>query len=207
MWKWLDKAKRFFESLANRIMGKGEQLDIVQESIDLSGVATDAFAEYLAQGGWAANDFRDRFREELKRLYIDQYLIGIGGRSQMTPEDWGSVGGMLADQYRYLEGFIAEIAGGNLSEAQILSRARMYLNSVREAFERAHARNAEKGGMSEEKWIIDPAAENCPDCLVNAAQGWQPVGTFSFPGDGSTQCLTNCHCHKVYRNPDTGAML
>lgn len=204
MWKWLAKAKRFFESVANRILGKGEQLDIVQESIDLSGVASDLFAGYTSQGALSAGDFRSLFREELKREYIRQYLIGIGGRGQMKPEDWGSVGGMLADQYRYMEGFLDEIMAGNLSEAQIIARARMYINSTREAFERAHGRNAEKLGMSEEKWIIDPAAENCPDCLQNASQGWQPIGTFPKPGSGATQCLTNCHCHLIYQNPDTG---
>ena len=42
-------------------------------------------------------------------------------------------------------------------------------------------------------------AEHCPDCISFAAEGWQPIGHFPTPCDGSTQCLVNCQCHKEYR--------
>ncbi len=91
-----------------------------------------------------------------------------------------------------------------LPEEQIRARVGMYVNSAREGYERAHERNAKALGMTEEKWELGEA-EHCDDCVAYAAQGWQPIGTFPNPGDGSTQCLTNCKCHVIYQNPETGA--
>jgi len=52
--------------------------------------------------------------------------------------------------------------------------------------------------MNEEAWELG-TAEHCGDCVAFASEGWQPLGTFPFPGDGSTQCMTNCQCSKIYR--------
>jgi len=103
-------------------------------------------------------------RQQIKDEYIRQYVIARGGVENMAQADWGSIGGMLADQYRYLDRFAADIASGNLSAAQIEKRAAMYIRSAREAFWRGTAR----------------------------AQGWPPLP--AYPGDGSTRCLTNCQC-------------
>ena len=55
-------------------------------------------------------------RSEIKQAYIDQYLAGKGGIERMTQADWGSIGGMTAEQYRHLDKFADEVAGGKLSE-------------------------------------------------------------------------------------------
>jgi len=143
-------------------------------------------------------------REAIKDEYTQQYLLGRGGLSQMTQADWGSIGGMVADQYRYLGGFAREVAVGNLSEAQVAARSRMYINSGREAFERARGRTEDEA--DEVAWTLNPA-EHCPDCLDLAALGWQPrepwpftvAGGMAIPGSGATQCLTNCRCFLDYR--------
>lgn len=205
-WGWDPVAHRYRDIETGRFLSRARALELVQQSIDASGIASDQLASYAASGALSAADYGSFFREEIKREYLRQYLLGIGGREQMTAADWGSIGGMLREQYGWLQGFLDEIASGNLTEAQIMARARMYLNSAREAYERAHAKTAVAGGMTEELWALGEA-EHCPDCLAYAAEGWQPVGTFPEPGDGSTQCLTNCQCHKAYRNPETGASL
>jgi hypothetical protein len=204
-WGWDRNAKRYRDTDSGRFMPRADVLNLVQRSVDASGVAADQLASFVAGGNLSPADFAALFREEIKREYIRQYLLGIGGRQQMTAADWGSIGGMLREQYGHLPGFVDAIASGELSEAQIMARARMYINSAREAYERAHARNAEALGMTEESWNLG-AAEHCPDCLAFAAMGWQPIGTFPEPGAGATVCLTNCQCTKSYRNPDTGAM-
>lgn len=122
----------------------------------------------------------------------------------MTPADWGSTGGIIADQYRYLGGFAREVAAGTLTEAQVAARSRMYINSGREAFERAKGRTEEEA--DEAAWTLTPA-EHCPDCLDLAALGWQPRepwpfavrGATAIPGSGATQCKTNCKCVIDYR--------
>lgn len=198
-WYW-DAAVGRYRDERGHFMARARVLEHVQNSLEVTGAVGDVLAGYAGQGALNAGDFGALFREEIKREYIRQYLLGIGGRGQMTAADWGSIGGMLREQYRFLDGFLAEIAAGDLTEAQVMARARMYINSAREAYERAHGKVAGKLGATEELWVLG-VAEHCDDCLALAAEGWQPVGTFPIPGDGSTQCLTNCQCHKEYRDP------
>jgi len=48
-------------------------------------------------------------------------------------------------------------------------------------------------------WVLG-AAEHCPDCLDLAGRGWMPIEELEqVPGDGNTQCLTNCQCSLDYR--------
>lgn len=52
-------------------------------------------------------------------------------------------------------------------------------------------------------WILDPSADHCEDCLALSAggpytdpdddvEGGEPLQT--YPGDGDTDCLSNCRC-------------
>jgi hypothetical protein len=99
--------------------------------------------------------------------------------------------------------FIKEIEACNLTEAQIRARENMNDNSAREG---TSGRRAQRQGvgMTEKKWELG-AAEHCDDCVAYAAMGWQPFGTFPTPGAGDTRCMTNCKCHIIYQNPETGA--
>ena len=204
-WAWDPVAKRYRDLDTGRFMLLSEVMDWAEASLDASAVATDQLAQFVIDKVLSPTDFGLLMRQELKEEYIRQYLLGIGGREQMTPADWGSIGGMLREQYRYLDAFVAEIAAGELAPGSILLRVRMYANSAREAYERAHLKNANALGMLEELWVLGDA-EHCDDCITYSEMGWEPIGSFPFPGDGSTECLTNCKCHKVYRDPISGRM-
>jgi hypothetical protein len=179
VWKWSDACM-------------DEQAD------QAKGLATALAGDTLTVGEWEAD-----MRRRIKAEYTRQYLLGRGGRSAMTDEDWGSVGGMIADQYRYLDGFAAEIAAGELSEKMIAARSAMYLQSAREAFNRAQTRGRgipigaldaypgdgasclgltncgcnldfhKHGNAWRVYWILNPAKENCELCIQHAAE-WAP---------------------------------
>lgn len=202
-WAWDAGTARYRDAETGQFIARDRVLAAANESLDAAAVATETLAGMASQGILSPSDWRDMMREEIKQEYITQYLAGRGGRDQMTQADWGSVGGMVREQYRFLDGMAGEIP--NLTEAQIAARSRMYTTSANEAFERAHRRAVSEAGMTEELWVIDPAAENCPDCVAFASEGWQPLDHFPMPGAGDTVCLTNCQCHKTYRNPETGA--
>ena len=164
MWKWNSEARRYYNDETGQFMPRDTVLGYVQGSLDATASVTDTLATLAGEGRLSPADWRHLMREEIKREYIRQYVLGIGGREQMGFEDWGRVGGMLTDQYRYLEGFYNEILTGQLSEAQISARAQMYITSARESYERANA------------------------------QAWGAPPLPAYPGDGSTACLTNCNC-------------
>lgn len=191
MWKWLQQFGRYFSEKLGRFFGRGDTLAKVDDLQKAPKNVADQLASWVASGQIDAKAFEAQMRQQIKQAYISEYLLGRGGINAMKPLDWGSIGGMLKEQYKYLAAFAQEIAEGKLTEAQIRARAQMYINSSREAFERAKARVAALLNLTEEKWILNPQAENCPDCIYYSQQGWKPVAEefYPVPGDGSTQCL------------------
>lgn len=180
-----------------------DRRDWLLASLLAAGVVADALAASLSAGQMALTGWSDAMRREILDEYIRAYLNGIGGLPQMTPADWSSMADMLDFQYGRFDGFIDEIRVGQLTEAQISARSRMYLNSARQAYERANEKTQIAAGMDEELWQLNPGVENCPDCQAFFALGWQPVASDPYggcvPGSGCTVCLTNCYCYKLYR--------
>lgn len=183
----------------------------VREQVDAMIAASEdvqlTMAQMVSEGAISPTGWRDALRQELKDNYITQYATGRGGRQQMGPRDWGSIGGMLKEQYGYLEGFYAQVAAGELSEGQIYARSRMYVNSSREAYERGLSRAAVDRPYNEHRWDLGNA-EHCEDCVALASLGWISIdepfvspstGEETLPGMGDTICLTNCQCHVEYR--------
>lgn len=183
-WFW-DKELFDYADEDGLAMGREKLMAFSSTSLRASTDKVDLLAARVADGLMTADAWHNEMREELKGEYIRQYLAGRGGRNQMTQADWGSVGGSLAEQYRWLNRFADQVAGGNLTEGQIkvrsladlagiveerpfheVRRAAMYVNSAREAFYRAQAR----------------------------ARGFEPSELPYMPADGNTICLTRCNC-------------
>lgn len=206
-WKWNEKAARYmWVNGKTRFLSRAQVMSWVDASLRASTQATSTLAQLAHDKMLSPADWQTAMRREIKDEYIRQYLLGRGGRDQMTSKDWGKLGAMLKEQYKYLDGFQADVAAGNLTQDQIRARSEMYVNSAREAYERTQGAVAERWGADQERWVIDPTAENCGDCIAYQAEGWQAIGYFPFPGDGSTQCLTNCRCHKEYRISESDTM-
>lgn len=197
---WLPNLQRYRDTATGRFASSAEVRGWGQGSMDDSADHARGMAGALAERDITLGQWERNMREQIKEEYIKQYLLGRGGRDLMTAVDWGSVGGMCADQYRYLDGFAAEIAAGNLSEKQIAARSEMYLRSSREAFERARGRA--QPDVTEVRWNVT-AAESCVDCIAYDDMGWQPIADDPYggnmPGSGGTRCLTNCMCYLTRR--------
>ena len=197
---WLPNLQRYRDTATGRWASSAEVRGWGQTSMDDSADHARGMAGALTERDISLGQWERNMRSQIKEEYIRQYLLGRGGRALMTAVDWGSIGGMCADQYRYLSGFATEIAAGELSEKQIAARSAMYLNSAREAFERGRGRA--QPDVTEIRWNTT-AAESCVDCIAYADQGWQPITDDVFdgnvPGSGGTRCLTNCRCYLTHQ--------
>jgi len=214
-WTWNTASHRYHDTTTGRFLSHAEVLGYVQQSLDSARTApaitltdgtltagTDLLANLVGNGMLSPRDWHEQMRAEIKSEVIRQYMLGRGGRAQMTAKDWGSCGGIIADQFRYLKDFAKLVADGKLSEAQIRARAAMYVNSAREGFERGQARaNADAKDVI---WVLGPVkTEHCADCMAFADMGWQLVADDPYqgaiPGSGHTECLTACQCTLEYR--------
>lgn len=152
------------------------------------------YAQDLIDGSINVAEFQRRMADEIKSSHIAAYSVGRGGREGFTPRDFGKIGGMLRQrQYKHLDGFAQAIANGELTEAQILDRAGRYAGQVNGFYGEGFRQSAAESEATHERRVMNPAKENCPDCIEFAKAGWQPIG--NLPAIGQSRCDGNCGCY------------
>jgi hypothetical protein len=205
---WDEKIGRYRDIETGRVISRAQVRAFIEDSIGASVNHTNSLANLVSNGLMDVDAWNLAMREELKKEYIRQYLLGIGGKGTMTKSDWGKLGSMLKEQYHYLNGFADAVSAGDLTENQIRARSAMYVNSAREGFERANARAADRLGFDLVAWNLGTREEHCGDCVNFSSMGYQPVAddpfSGAFPGSGDTECLTGCGCYLSYQK-STGA--
>lgn len=164
-WVWNESLQRYRSTETGRFLGPRQMLELRDVFAQAQRARTSELAARLTTGEITATAWQGEMKGIIKQTYIDQYVMAKGGRAQMTQADYGRLGNMLRDQYKYLQGFESDIKAGKLSPGQIAARANLYVESSTQAYERGRA-----------------AALGVPKLPA-------------YPGDGSTQCRSNCRCH------------
>lgn len=133
-------------------------------------------AERLFNRSISINQWQVEMRAHIVQNYKAQYVLGKG-TTQLTQRDYGIIGSQVKKQYAFLNQFAQEIANGRYTVDQarmVAARQQMYAMSSNQAYERG---KAEKYGSPQL-----PA----------------------YPGDGGTQCRTNCLCTWVLKRLKNG---
>lgn len=154
----------------------------------------------VARGELTQNDGVLAGAQLLKDLYNANSALARGGWSQMNAAAWGRNGQILRGEYAYWKNFMAAVARGELSEAQIRARAALYVNK---AYSRFFAEDRllklQDSSLTWESWLDTGGENECSDCFALAALGRVPLGTLkTVPGAGATRCLSNCRCTIIY---------
>jgi hypothetical protein len=171
-WQYDDSAKRYRDLNTGRFLSASSAISMRDGYQEARKEVANDLADSLTAGDITVQQYVLRMRDEIKATYIAEYMLGKGGRHNMTQSDWGSLGNQLRNQYGYLQNFAQEIAAGQLSDAQIAARGRMYFASATQAFERAQT----------------------------SARGIPPLP--QYPADGNTICKTNCKCRLRFVEKD-----
>lgn len=164
-WTWDGGSHRYRNTANGQYIGQRQMTGLRDQFIEAKQATAQSLAADLSAGRKSIQEFEVAFRREIKTVYVDQYVLGKGGRNAMTQADWGAVGRMVRDQYQHAHEFARDIASGKLSEAQITSRARLYFGSSTQSFEQG--RTASYG------------VPTLPQ----------------YPADGRTICRSNCRCN------------
>jgi hypothetical protein len=151
------------------MIGDRAKAALVRIRIDRFRKDVDGIAESLRTGRITLNMWQEEMKLLLRQLHTGATAIGVGGWEQATSRDWGKVGPILKEQYRYLQGFARAIYDkrDTISLAAIQARAHLY---------------GEKAAYT-----------------ANIAQAGEIAGLLRWiPRDGSTLCLNNCLCQWVF---------
>jgi hypothetical protein len=163
-----DNATKHFRNPKGRFISQEQVTALRREYIAGERAINDRLAERLFKHEIDINQWRAEMRANLRRTYITQYMLAKGGKGQMTQRDYGILGSQLKKQYNFLDKFTQDIYNGKYSERQqamVAARQQLYAESSSQAFERG------------------------------SAEAFGPLQLPAWPGDGSTQCLSNCRCN------------
>lgn len=197
-YRWDTDAARYRSKDTGRFVSEiALRLDLDRFNSQVVGGNLQDITDRMIDGRITLSSWQQQIAAELKDAWGVNIRIGRGGASQMTQADYGRYGGRLAYEYNRLTRFAIEIETGNLTPGQIKARMQLYANAVRVGYWDGKTAAGFAAGFTEERRVLTPA-ENCPDCIGYAAQGWQPLGSLPEPGTNSV-CGRNCRCEKEYR--------
>jgi hypothetical protein len=182
-------AQRWFDTVTGKFVSETAVVDEMRIHQQATYNVLENATRQLYAGQLTLEQWQIVTAHELKDAHLAQAMFAVGGKRNMTQENWGRVGGTLANEYRYLNQFAIDIQNGSVSEAQALARIKQYGNATQQSYWREYTLVSEII-----YWNLHPA-EHCGDCLSLAGGSpYKPKDLNNVPGDGNTQCRGNCKC-------------
>lgn len=185
-----------------RIISAKQARGILDRTLQNAEQPVKELSTMLRNGTISLEDWRLQMRAQIKASHLAAAAMQKGGLQNMTQADYGRVGAIVKRQYEFLEGFTQDVASGKQRlDGTLQRRAEQYTKAARGTYHRFEQITAVDRGMTEERSILG-IADHCPECVLEAAKGWQPIGQMKPIGERI--CLKNCQCSVEYRG-DNGA--
>lgn len=174
----------------------------LDSALEQAGKRMDTLANQLRSGEIDLISWEVRMRREVKIVATYSGAAAKGGWAQMTEGDYGRVGRYLQDQFKYLRGFMRDIASGKQPlNGMVNARTAMYAHSGRPLFHRMEKAEMRVRGNSQRR-SVRSAFDSCAGCVEAEAAGWVDMDDASVPEIGERECRTRCKCSFEYRQPE-----
>lgn len=165
LWVWEDKSKRYRDTKTGRFIGIKQMQDLREEFIVQQKAIMQSYVRSYLDGDITIRRLEINIQDTLRKTYTDMYAMGAGGRNGMSHRDWGRIGAMLKEQY------------GKDS----------YLQNLIGQVDRGEISPAQASAR------LNMYVNSANEALWKGYTHDMPPLP-AYPGDGSTQCLTNCQC-------------
>lgn len=166
----------------------------------IEGVILDAEARLVQLGdtlpGTPGRTLLISLERELAYTHLAAAAGLRGGYLAWGPLDSVAFEGLMLEQIGYLARWMQQIDAVLPGAALSAARMRLYAQAARGTAEQVRRLSMIRGGAREERRVLG-FADHCPDCVVYAGLGWQPVGT--LPRITNSKCRVHCKCRFEYR--------
>lgn len=200
-WIWDARLGRYRNERTGRLLPAKRIQQMRDTLLDAAGAVVAGLADRLDSGDSIVGTWQQGMRDAIKAIFGAQYVFGRGGLKAMQPKDWAAVGELVSQQYDFLDGFVADVKSGKLSQPQIRVRVQLYVGSAVQAHEagKAAALDVElpaqpgdgssecmandrctwhlrrrKDGKVEATWVADLDERTCKTCRKRA-KDWNPL--------------------------------
>jgi hypothetical protein len=190
--QWSEERGKSRDLVTGRYISALEVRRAVDQTLRSIGQETKRLADDLRAGRISLDRFRLEMRARTREVHILSAAAARGGFNKMDAAAWGQVGGVIAEQDKFIDRFIGDIQTGKQSlNGQLNNRAAMYVEAGRTTHERAKREVLADQGHTEERNILRDA-KHCGECPELTARGWVPLGSLPLPGQ--RECSVNCRC-------------
>jgi len=138
-YEFLPDIVRYRDTRTGRFVPQRTVSRYAEASITVGQDAADVLAQMVSSRQISPAEWERLMRQEIKSTFLQEAMLGRGGRASMTQSDWGTGGQQLREQYDYLRGFREDIENDLLSEGQIRARSHLYFLASKAAYEKGHA--------------------------------------------------------------------
>ncbi len=191
---WEARVHRFRDLQTGRFLAYRSIRQGVDAVANASSQHMVTVTQHLREGTISVLDWEQEMRRSIKLNELANVMAAHGGRSAMTPSDWGYAGSQIRAQYQYLQQFAADIVSGQQpANGRMVARAAMYGQHGRTTFEQTLGRDVSATGTPMEERNVLGSGDPCSQCPELSAMGWVPAGTLPLPGN--RLCLAHCKCH------------
>jgi hypothetical protein len=195
---WDENRHRYWDLVTENIISPNRLRVWVDAALARTENRIDWLTRRLINGNIDYPTWATLVQPELKAMHTGLAEIAIGGRSEWNATMAGRLGVRMRMLYQRLNDLGLEWERGEVSDAQILNRIGMAVQSGRGTFEGMIRGMMMDAGATEEMRVLGAAA-HCEDCPPISGF-WAEIGT--LPGIGDSACLSNCACTFVYKMPD-----
>ena len=181
-----DKTGRFIE--------KAKVESLLNKEVNRTETKLKSLVRGYFNGNLSKDEFRQKYKKEIKNASIRHAALGAGGVSGMDKKNYGFIGFYYSEINQRVDRAIA----ADTSEKQWLQRSNLYAHSTKGAFYWSDKKSQIIAGKTQAKRILDPNAVHCSECISFAKNEWTPIEDIT-PIGVSCRCRGRCRCRIIYR--------
>lgn len=189
--------RRYLYAGNGRAVPESRVRDALQSRIDASKQRVGGITEALIDGKIDTADWVVKIRDEIRAGHRAAAMLANGGKLDQSA--LGRLGAALRRQYDFLAQLASGIDNGEVAlNGRLVARSKLYAQAVRTTYEnQVRAREQRSRDFTQERRVLNAAAESCATCVSLARLGWQALGV--LPALGESECRANCRCRFDYR--------
>jgi hypothetical protein len=164
----------------------------------------ETLTENLAEGTYTATEYIERLFAMLERGHTESVKLGrnLGGDfADSEPDDLGFAQLVMDGEAEYLARFLTDIQTGRYTDADgalrakaVRARARMYTGKYRGTANEVFVLSSEDGEKFAWHQLTIEPCDDCPRIERGGPYTAEQLAIIGHPGQGRTQCKTNCGC-------------
>ena len=196
--KWNKEHKAY--TIGKKQVKDAQLYKIVRSEVKQNEQKFEKLANRLISGNISFQQWQEAMANTIRRSHVNMARLGRGGKGNTFAYHYLVTGNDLRTiHYPALRQFAEQIANGELSEKQIIARAKLYGSASKNSFEVARLSLYEDSLTTMGRRRLGACKDHCPDCLFYASQGWLPIAQIIPPGV-NCQCRMNCCCSVEVRS-------